>query len=67
VRLGLQDVYAHGASREHLLREHGLDAAGILRSAEALLGLAPERSDAEAPLRPGFPPRSPQQGGADAL
>jgi transketolase len=36
-RLGLRDVYAHGASREYLLREHGLDAAGLIAAAERAL------------------------------
>ena len=38
VRVGLQDTYAHGASREHLAREYGLDALAIVRAAERLLG-----------------------------
>jgi transketolase len=38
VRVGLQDTYAHGASREFLTREHGLDALGIVRAAERLMG-----------------------------
>lgn len=39
VRVGLRDTYAHGASREHLSREYGLDAAGIVRAVERLLGI----------------------------
>ena len=38
VRVGLQDTYAHGASQAHLAREHGLDALGIVRAVERLLG-----------------------------
>lgn len=38
VRVGLQDTYAHGASRTYLAREYGLDAAGIVRAVERLLG-----------------------------
>lgn len=38
VRVGLQDTYAHGASREHLMREYGLDAAGIVGAVERLTG-----------------------------
>lgn len=34
VRLGLQDVYAHGASRPYLLREYGLDASALVRAVE---------------------------------
>jgi transketolase len=36
-RLGLRDVFAHGASRATLLREHGLDATAIVGAAEQLL------------------------------
>ena len=38
VRVGLRDTYAHGASREHLAREYGLDALGIVRAVERLVG-----------------------------
>ena len=38
VRVGLQDTYAHGASREFLTREYGMDALGIVAAAERLLG-----------------------------
>lgn len=37
VRLGLQDTYAHGASRPYLMREYGLDAAALVRAVERLL------------------------------
>ncbi|MBM4319941.1 MAG: transketolase [Deltaproteobacteria bacterium] len=54
VRLGLQDVYAHGASRRWLMREHGLDAAALLRAVERLidqpLGLSVEELDAQDPV-----------------
>ncbi len=36
IRLGLQDTYAHGASRGWLMREYGLDAMALVRAAEAL-------------------------------
>lgn len=39
VRVGLQDTYAHGASREWLLREYGLDSVGIVRGVERLTGV----------------------------
>lgn len=46
IRLGLQDVYAHGASREYLVREYGLDAPALVSAVEDLLdetfGIAPE-------------------------
>lgn len=38
VRVGLQDTYAHGASRRHLAREYGLDALGMVGAVERLLG-----------------------------
>ncbi|HEX5828915.1 MAG TPA: transketolase C-terminal domain-containing protein [Candidatus Limnocylindrales bacterium] len=38
VKVGLQDTYAHGASREHLMREYGLDAAGIVAAVERATG-----------------------------
>ncbi len=37
VRLGLQDVYAQGASREYLMAKHGLDAAALVRAIEGLV------------------------------
>lgn len=40
VRVGMPDVYGHGASREYLMREYGLDAAGIGRAVERLLGVS---------------------------
>lgn len=36
-RLGLQDCYAHGASKEYLMGEYGLDAYALLQSVESLL------------------------------
>jgi len=50
VRLGLQDVYAHGASRAYLMREHGLDARAIAAAAERLLdtGLGIEEGELRA-------------------
>ena len=38
VRLGLQDTYAHGASRPYLMREYGLDAQALVETVENLLG-----------------------------
>jgi transketolase len=38
IRVGLQDTYAHGAGQAHLAREYGLDALGIVRAVERLLG-----------------------------
>jgi len=38
IRLGLRDVYAHGASRPYLMRKYGLDARAVVGAAEKLLG-----------------------------
>jgi transketolase len=37
LRIGLKDTYAHGASRDYLMREYGLDALALVRQVEALL------------------------------
>jgi transketolase len=36
-RLGLQDTFAHGASRRYLMREYGLDAAALIAAVEDIL------------------------------
>jgi transketolase len=38
LRLGLGDTYAHGASRQYLMREYGLDAPALVRGVEQLAG-----------------------------
>ena len=38
VRLGLQDTYAHGASRPYLMRKYGLDALALVGAVEQLVG-----------------------------
>lgn len=38
VRLGLQDTYAHGASRQYLMKEYGLDAPALVKGIEDLIG-----------------------------
>lgn len=38
VRVGIPDVFAHGASRSYLMRELGLDAAALVRQVERLVG-----------------------------
>jgi len=38
VRLGLQDTYAHGASRHYLMKEYGLDAMALVRAVAKLMG-----------------------------
>ena len=50
-RLGLQDCYAHGASRPYLMRRFGLDAAALVAAVERLIGAPldiPERRLASA-------------------
>lgn len=37
MRLGLQDTFAHGASKPYLMRELGLDAAALVQAVEQLL------------------------------
>ncbi len=37
-RLGLQDTFAHGASRAYLAREYGMDAMALVRQVESLVG-----------------------------
>ncbi|GHV39946.1 transketolase [Synergistales bacterium] len=37
-RLGLQDTFAHGASRRYLMREYGLDAMALIAAAENITG-----------------------------
>jgi transketolase len=37
-RIGLQDTYAHGASRAYLMKEYGLDAISLVRSVEKVIG-----------------------------
>jgi transketolase len=38
VRLGLQDTYAHGASRSYLMKEYHLDAISLVQAIEKLIG-----------------------------
>ncbi len=38
VRIGLNDEYAHGASREYLMKKYELDAGALVRKMEELLG-----------------------------
>lgn len=38
VRLGIRDRYSHGASRPHLMREHGIDAMSLVDAISGLLG-----------------------------
>ncbi|MDR0709764.1 MAG: transketolase [Spirochaetaceae bacterium] len=38
IRLGLQDTYAHGASKPYLMKKYGLDAIALVGAAEKLTG-----------------------------
>ncbi|MGC1379004.1 MAG: transketolase C-terminal domain-containing protein [Anaerolineales bacterium] len=38
LRLGLNDTYAHGASKPYLMRKYGLDALALAQAVEKLLG-----------------------------
>lgn len=38
VRLGLRDIYAHGASRAYLMQKYELDAAALVKAIEGLVG-----------------------------
>jgi transketolase len=37
IRLGLQDTYAHGASKPYLMKKYGLDAAALIGAVEKLV------------------------------
>ena len=37
IRLGLKDVFAHGASRSYLMKKYQLDAMSLIRSVETLM------------------------------
>jgi transketolase len=38
LRIGLNDVFSHGASKPYLMREHGIDALALVRRVEELVG-----------------------------
>lgn len=38
IKLGINDVFSHGASKPYLLKEHGLDAMSLLKAVEGLTG-----------------------------
>jgi transketolase len=38
VRIGLRDTFAHGASKNYLLRKYGMDAMALIREIETLVG-----------------------------
>lgn len=38
VRIGLRDTYAHGASKQYLLKKYGMDALALIKEVEVLVG-----------------------------
>lgn len=50
-RLGVKDVYAHGASLRYLMREYGLDARAIVDAAQGLAGKALSIPDEELSIQ----------------
>jgi transketolase len=38
VRIGLRDTFSHGASKQYLLKEHGMDALSLVSAVEAMTG-----------------------------
>lgn len=38
LKIGLQDQYIHGASKMHLIRKYELDAVGLIKAVEKLIG-----------------------------
>jgi len=38
VRIGLRDIYAHGASKNYLMKKYRMDAMALIAEAEALIG-----------------------------
>ncbi len=38
VRIGLKDTFSHGASKQYLLKEHGMDALSLVSAVEAMTG-----------------------------
>jgi len=38
VRIGLQDTFSHGASKQYLLKEHKMDALSLIKEVETMVG-----------------------------
>jgi transketolase len=38
VRIGLRDTFAHGASKQYLLKKYGMDAMALIREVEGMVG-----------------------------
>lgn len=38
IRIGIKDTFVHGASKEYLMKEYGLDAAALIKEVEKALG-----------------------------
>jgi len=48
-RIGLKDTYVHGASRQYLMKEYGIDAMALISHIEAIVGANFEIDEAELP------------------
>ncbi|MGB3413844.1 MAG: transketolase C-terminal domain-containing protein [Microbacteriaceae bacterium] len=47
-KLGMQDTYASGASKEFLMREYGLDEHAILNTVQRVLGISLDQNELDA-------------------
>ena len=40
VRIGLRDTFVHGAGKEYLMKEYGLDAMALVKAIEEITGVS---------------------------
>lgn len=52
IRVALPDQYAHGASRGYLMRKYGIDAVGLVRAVEKLIGRSLDVTEEQLPETP---------------
>lgn len=45
VKLGLQDTFSHGASKQYLMREHGIDAMSLIHAVEQQFNIKTDISE----------------------
>jgi transketolase len=64
-RLGLQDTFAHGASKPYLMREYGIDARALLQASERAIGESLGLEDRE--IKVGFAPAGHSRDKIEAL
>ena len=38
IRIGLQDTFSHGASKQYLMKEHKMDALSLVKAVEVMVG-----------------------------